>query len=176
MTAPPSILSLESDAFIAARPQGVPADEALRIYRDTYRTLRAPPSWAGFDLAPIGTVLDEGPTTKFTQRLPDGLETESVILPQEGRTGRLRRTLCVSSQVGCAMGCTFCETAQMGLMRQLTAAQIVGQWFAARTTFDVAIDNIVFMGMGEPMDNLDAVEPAPLFNPGASAAPEASLA
>ncbi|MFK7958950.1 MAG: 23S rRNA (adenine(2503)-C(2))-methyltransferase RlmN [Phycisphaerales bacterium] len=88
------------------------------------------------------------------------LETESVILPQRSRGHRDRISLCVSSQVGCAMGCGFCETAQMGRLRQLTPAEIVAQWFAARHEFGTPIDNIVFMGMGEPMDNLDAVLPA----------------
>jgi 23S rRNA (adenine2503-C2)-methyltransferase len=55
------------------------------------------------------------------------------------------------------MGCTFCETAQMGLMRNLSVAEIVAQWRAARFDLDIEIDNVVFMGMGEPMDNLDAV-------------------
>src|SRR5262249_42285389 len=73
--------------------------------------------------------------------------------------GAMTRTLCVSSQVGCAMGCTFCETAQMGLMSNLSASDIVAQWFAARFggVGSPDITNIVFMGMGEPMDNLDAV-------------------
>src|SRR5262249_11066398 len=60
-----------------------------------------------------------------------GLETESVIIPMRSKGG-LSHTLCVSSQVGCAMGCVFCETAQMGLLRSLTAAEIVAQWWAAR--------------------------------------------
>lgn len=85
------------------------------------------------------------------------LDIESVIIPMIGRTGRKTHTLCVSSQVGCAMGCGFCETAQMGLIRSLTAAEIVAQWWAARWIEGVEIDNIVFMGMGEPLDNTDAV-------------------
>jgi hypothetical protein len=73
---------------------------------------------------------------KAASRMPQSfdsfLETESVILPQHSRTGRVRNTLCVSSQIGCAMGCEFCETAQMGLMRNLSVEEIVAQWFAAR--------------------------------------------
>ena len=99
----------------------------------------------------------EGDTLKIIQALDDTLETEAVILPSTSRSGKTRNTLCVSSQIGCAMGCTFCETAQMGLMKNLTAAQIIAQWFAVRFELDITIDNIVFMGMGEPMDNLDAV-------------------
>lgn len=128
-------------------------------------------------VAPIGRVhpseCDEGRVLKFTQSVPGRraedprLETESVIIPMIGRKGRRTYTLCVSSQVGCAMGCVFCQTAQMGLVRSLTPAEIVGQWFAARHIVladpangmdpEAAITNIVFMGMGEPLDNLDNV-------------------
>ncbi|MCC6320857.1 MAG: 23S rRNA (adenine(2503)-C(2))-methyltransferase RlmN [Phycisphaerales bacterium] len=115
----------------------------------------------------------EGRVVKFALALqprPDKpgerLETESVVIPMIGKKRVLTHTLCVSSQVGCAMGCTFCQTAQMGLLRDLTTAEIVQQWFAARhlapnpqagtAGFDT-IRNVVFMGMGEPMDNLAAV-------------------
>jgi 23S rRNA (adenine2503-C2)-methyltransferase len=97
------------------------------------------------------------------------LDIESVVIPMIGKTGRKTHTLCVSSQIGCAMACQFCETAQMGLIRSLTAQEIVGQWWAATWLLEspasagesgpgrVSIDNIVFMGMGEPLDNFDAV-------------------
>jgi len=111
---------------------------------------------------------DEGNTIKFVQRLPnpehrladrgiDFDDIESVIIPMVGRSKRKTHTLCVSSQVGCALGCDFCETAQMGLIRSLTAAEIVAQWWAAKFIEGIHIDNIVFMGMGEPLDNLDEV-------------------
>ncbi len=110
----------------------------------------------------------EGTTIKFLQRLERGtvadrfpehvaLHVESVVIPMIGRGGARTHTLCVSSQVGCAMGCTFCETAQMGLVRSLTPSEIVGQWWAARHVLGAPIRNVVFMGMGEPLDNLDAV-------------------
>lgn len=113
-------------------------------------------------------IVDEGVTIKFVQRLPnpnhrladkgiDFDDIESVIIPMKGRSGRKTHTLCVSSQVGCAMGCDFCETAQMGLMRSLRADEIVQQWWTAEFVEGIHIDNIVFMGMGEPMDNLDEV-------------------
>ena len=113
-------------------------------------------------------IVDEGVTIKFVQRLPnpehrlsdhgiDFDDIESVIIPMLGRSGRTTHTLCVSSQVGCAMGCDFCETAQMGLMRSLRADEIVQQWWTAKFIEGYHIDNIVFMGMGEPMDNLDEV-------------------
>ncbi len=101
-------------------------------------------------------VVKDGMTTKFLLRMEDGLETESVILPIEGYK-KTRQTLCVSSQVGCAMGCEFCQTAQMGLLRNLSVAEIIAQWHAARHALGTPIDNIVFMGMGEPMENIDVV-------------------
>jgi len=100
---------------------------------------------------------------RLARELPE-LDIESVLIPMVGVRGRRTHTLCVSSQVGCALGCEFCETAQMGLVRSLTPAEIVGQWYAARFgevdgagAAPRAVKNIVFMGMGEPMDNLDAV-------------------
>lgn len=84
-------------------------------------------------------------------------DIESVLIPMIGRRGVKSHTLCVSSQVGCAMGCGFCETAQMGLVRSLTGAEIVGQWWAATHERGATVKNIVFMGMGEPMDNVEAV-------------------
>lgn len=95
-------------------------------------------------------------TTKLVFETDDGAAIESVLIP-----GPERATLCVSSQVGCAMGCRFCLTATMGLARHLGAAEIVGQLVQARRLFpDVWISNIVFMGMGEPLHNLDEVLPA----------------
>ncbi|MDX2115884.1 MAG: 23S rRNA (adenine(2503)-C(2))-methyltransferase RlmN [Planctomycetota bacterium] len=104
----------------------------------------------------------EGEVLKFLLEVPgrsEGeapLQTESVIIPMK-RRHETTLTLCVSSQVGCAMGCAFCETAQMGLMRSLDPSEIVAQWFAARHALGRPIRNIVFMGMGEPLDNLDNV-------------------
>lgn len=113
----------------------------------------------------------EGVLRKFTLRVPGperlvgsaggmvgGLvDVESVLIPMIGRKGDRTYTLCVSSQVGCAMGCGFCETAQMGLVRSLTAAEITAQWWTATHVLKQRVSNMVFMGMGEPMDNLDNV-------------------
>jgi len=90
---------------------------------------------------------------KFAFRLDDGAIIESVLIPEEERN-----TLCVSSQVGCAMGCSFCLTGTMGFQRNLTTAEIVNQVCAVRD-WSLAHDrgpltNIVFMGMGEPLANL----------------------
>jgi 23S rRNA (adenine2503-C2)-methyltransferase len=86
---------------------------------------------------------------------------EMVYIPEEGRS-----TLCISSQVGCAMDCSFCSTAQQGFNRNLTAAEIVGQVFLAQKELgfqagdDRLISNIVLMGMGEPLANFRNVVPA----------------
>lgn len=108
------------------------------------------------DLLPVFREQRDGELIKFVQQRPDGLEIESVIIPMSGRE-RTWKTLCVSSQVGCAMGCTFCETGQLGKLAQLSAGEIVGQVVAARRHFDADIRNVVFMGMGEPFDNFDEV-------------------
>ncbi|MCY0993861.1 23S rRNA (adenine(2503)-C(2))-methyltransferase RlmN [Nannocystis sp. ILAH1] len=95
-------------------------------------------------------------TSKLVFETDDGAAVESVLIP-----GPERATLCVSSQVGCAMNCQFCLTATMGLARNLSAAEIVDQLVIARRRFpDVWISNVVFMGMGEPLHNLDQVLPA----------------
>ncbi|MCF8066978.1 MAG: 23S rRNA (adenine(2503)-C(2))-methyltransferase RlmN [Desulfobacterales bacterium] len=95
---------------------------------------------------------EESGTRKFVTELTDGLEIESVIIPMHNY-----KTLCISSQAGCRMGCTFCETGNLGLHRNLTVEEIVGQIFNARFHFGENIRNIVFMGMGEPFDNFDNV-------------------
>ena len=81
---------------------------------------------------------------------PDGSRIESVLLFDDDR-----RTLCVSTQAGCAMGCVFCATGRLGLARNLTAGEIVDQVNLAGG--DARISNVVFMGMGEPLANYDAV-------------------
>jgi 23S rRNA (adenine2503-C2)-methyltransferase len=89
-------------------------------------------------------------TSKLGWRLPDGLVVESVVIPDRGH-----KTLCISSQVGCAMGCRFCHTARMGFRRHLVPSEIVGQVFAVLEHVGEReqLRNIVFMGMGEPLAN-----------------------
>ncbi|TYT74934.1 23S rRNA (adenine(2503)-C(2))-methyltransferase RlmN [Desulfobotulus mexicanus] len=89
---------------------------------------------------------------KFVTALDDGLRIESVILTMESH-----ETLCLSTQVGCRMGCAFCETGTMGLIRNLQPEEMVLQVMAARYQLQRPVRNVVYMGMGEPMDNLDAV-------------------
>lgn len=108
-----------------------------------------------FDLPEVVRQKREGAVVKFVSRLSDGCEIESVVVPMT-----TYKTLCVSSQVGCRMGCRFCETGRMGFTRNLTASEITGQLFAARFILGHDIKNIVFMGMGEPLDNFNAVTDA----------------
>ncbi|BBO70103.1 dual-specificity RNA methyltransferase RlmN [Desulfosarcina alkanivorans] len=107
---------------------------------------------SGLALSPGRLVhrVSDGGVVKFVTRLADDLDIESVVIPMFRRY-----TLCVSSQVGCRMGCRFCRTGKMGLLRNLTAAEIVGQVFTARHQLGVDVRNVVFMGMGEPLDNPD---------------------
>ena len=111
----------------------------------------------------------DGSTTKLLVRLQDGHLVEAVIMrygcvhlssfPEEKRAEKedagfrsnKRATLCVSSQIGCSMGCTFCATGTMGLLGNLWAGEILEQLYHANKV--ESIRNIVFMGMGEPLDN-----------------------
>ena len=97
--------------------------------------------------------VSEDGTEKFLLTLQDGRQIESVFIPDTPR-----QTFCISTQVGCAMGCTFCLTATMGLVRNLTPGEIVGQVRVLAGALDLrdARFNIVFMGMGEPLHNYDS--------------------
>jgi adenine C2-methylase RlmN of 23S rRNA A2503 and tRNA A37 len=109
------------------------------------------------------TTSRNGSTTKLLIELQDGHRVESVIIRYDKDSdkdvteggGESRITLCVSSQIGCQMGCTFCATGTMGLLGNLTGGEICEQLYHANTI--EKIDNIVFMGMGEPLSNYDSV-------------------
>jgi 23S rRNA (adenine2503-C2)-methyltransferase len=102
-------------------------------------------------------------TRKWLLRLADGNEVETVFIPEPGRG-----TLCISSQVGCTLTCSFCHTGTQAWVRNLTAAEIVGQVLMARDELgewptpsdDRQITNVVLMGMGEPLLNYDSVKTA----------------
>jgi len=97
-------------------------------------------------------------TVKFLLQLTDGALVETVLIPE-----RTHSTLCLSSQVGCAMGCTFCSTGQMGFVRNMTMGEILAQILIARHYLEdqgrdvTELKNLVFMGMGEPLLNLEAL-------------------
>jgi len=108
-------------------------------------------------LLDVKEVLPSGDgSRKFAFATDDGHIVESILMPEKDRN-----TLCISSQIGCRMGCRFCVTGKIGFKRNLTAAEIVNQVVTVkeylRKNEENRITNLVFMGMGEPMDNLDNV-------------------
>lgn len=105
--------------------------------------------------------LSKDGTRKFLLKLSDGQTIESVLIP-----ARDRLTQCISSQVGCAIGCTFCHTGTQGLKRNLTAGEVTGQflaltiWLKKNVDVESRITNIVYMGQGEPLHNYENVKNA----------------
>jgi 23S rRNA (adenine2503-C2)-methyltransferase len=105
-----------------------------------------------FSVPHRASMVEQDGVAKIVFTLGDGLLIEAVWLPLAGRS-----TLCISSQAGCRMGCTFCRTGSLGLQRNLLVEEIVGQVYSVRHGLGRTVDNIVFMGMGEPLDNFDTV-------------------
>ena len=122
-----------------------------KVLRNTIEEL-LPPA-----LTPVREVkADNDKTIKQLWQLTDGYLVESVLMHYRDRS-----TVCVSSQAGCAMGCTFCATGQVGFDRHLTIGEIVEQVVrAAQRSGERRVSNVVFMGMGEPLANFDQVWPA----------------
>jgi 23S rRNA (adenine2503-C2)-methyltransferase len=115
-----------------------------------------------FDLPAVDTVQESSDkTVKFLFKLLDGQKVETVLIPFKNKY-----TICLSSQVGCAMKCSFCHTGLQGLSRNLKTEEIIGQftgaqkWLSQNRPEDDKILNIVFMGQGEPLHNFDAVKTA----------------
>lgn len=113
--------------------------------------------WLSFKQVEVFTSAADG-TKKALVTLEDGMQVESVYMPN----ARGSRTICVSSQVGCAMACTFCATGSMGLTRDLTTDEIVDQirFWKFQEPGGEPITNVVFMGMGEPLANYEPVKAA----------------
>ena len=160
--------------------EGLPAFAAGQIYNWIYKHYQFDPDkWSNiskkakyyllenFELK-LPKIVWEGHssdgTRKFLLAMEDGNTIESVVIEAPGRL-----TLCASSQVGCAIGCTFCHTGTMGLTRHLDPSEIVGQylvvsnWLRENTNPDAKLTNIVFMGQGEPLHNFDHVKTATLI-------------
>lgn len=95
---------------------------------------------------------DHDRTTKFLYELQDGHIVEGVLMSYKHGY-----SICISTQVGCKMGCTFCASAIGGIERNLTAGEIIGQLYAVEREMDVKISNVVLMGSGEPLDNYNEV-------------------
>jgi 23S rRNA (adenine2503-C2)-methyltransferase len=108
--------------------------------------------------------LSKDGTRKFLVKMSDGQTVEAVAIP-----ARDRLTLCVSSQVGCAVGCTFCHTATQGLKRHLKPSEVVGQfmavqqWLWSNVSAEEKLTNIVYMGQGEPLHNFENMKKATLI-------------
>ncbi len=94
-----------------------------------------------------------GSSKKYLIKFPDGGTIESVLISYKNR-----KTLCLSSQIGCRMGCVYCETSGLGFTRNLTSGEIISQILTVENDTGMGITNIVFMGMGEPLDNIEEVE------------------
>jgi len=149
---------------------GQPAFRARQVWEWLYRHFAADPAemtslpatlrqrLAAETTLSIGDIVlrqnsRDGQTTKVLFRMGDGQFIETVLMAYEKR-----RTLCISTQAGCAMGCVFCATGQMGFMRHLSVGEIVGQvtYFARELAVrGEHVTNIVMMGMGEPLHNYD---------------------
>jgi len=156
---------LEAAALSVGRGSGLAAEIYRRLFREGIFTpethglgAEAVAAFhANFRLTPLRVVrvaeeqTEAGITAKAVLATHDGYEIECVRIPMHGDD----QTLCLSSQVGCRMGCGFCETARLGLIRNLTAAEIVAQVFTARFVLGWNPRNLVFMGMGEALDNAD---------------------
>lgn len=167
--------------------QGANPIHSVALFKETYKKLNLSPHRSGFfpkasrpafaesfRMEPLLSLAGEqrspaDGSVKFQWALRDGEQIESVLMPETGRI-----TLCLSSQVGCRQGCVFCHTGRMGLIRNLSAAEIVAQvwqanlWLGANPAWlkerglrtGQTVSNLVFMGMGEPLDNLAALSAA----------------
>jgi 23S rRNA (adenine2503-C2)-methyltransferase len=175
----PGVSGASSDALAAwATERGLPAYRARQVLAAVWRgraasfadvlTLPAPvrdqlAETFRFDTMAETEVrtTDGGLTEKAVHRLSDGLLIESVLMHFPARLGaRERHTLCISAQAGCAVGCPFCATGELGMERDLETAEIIDQVRHAQRRLaadDRHLTTVVFMGMGEPLMNLDRV-------------------
>jgi 23S rRNA (adenine2503-C2)-methyltransferase len=171
---PPSAWALLPEDLAAQGCPGRPEHVFARLQRvrtwrpDSLFLSREIRAWleARTDLA-LPEIVERHPSadgsTKLVLGLSDGRRVEAVHMPRGVRGKDLRVTYCISSQVGCALGCTFCATGAMGIVRNLTAGEIVGQVLALMHHLGPPLGEsicLVFMGMGEPLHNLDHVHRA----------------
>jgi len=119
--------------------------KGVRAWLHEHAEMRVPEILLGYE--------SEDGTRKWLLPLDQSNSVETVLIPESGRV-----TLCVSSQVGCALDCTFCATGQQGFNRNLRTAEIVAQlWRVSRLESNQRVSNVVFMGMGEPLANFESV-------------------
>jgi 23S rRNA (adenine2503-C2)-methyltransferase len=146
--------------FSAIQAKGVTDISAITTLSKPLRAKLIEEGYHISSLQVVEKLTDPDGTVKYIFGLSDGSRVESVLLFDDDR-----RTLCVSTQVGCGMGCVFCATGRLGLARNLTAGEIVDQvnlvardssLVTRETRAESRVTNVVFMGMGEPMANYDA--------------------
>ncbi len=173
---PANILGLTRPAFEALAGGGGRSRALGRLYRLAFAEGRFEPASetvgraaaaalaasVSLRLPEVERVVEEegpfGTTAKALLRLDDGERVECVRIPVARRgPDPGPDTLCVSSQAGCRMGCVFCESGRRGFARDLRPEEIVGQYAAARLTLGWDVGQIVFMGMGEPLDNFEGL-------------------
>ena len=155
----------ELDSLVVSLDE--PAYRARQLYEGLYRQRRPLDELTNIPRVLLARLADELPlaftvdtmqladddtTAKWLWRAVDGAQIETVLMRYSARA-----TVCVSSQAGCAMGCTFCATGQAGFERQLSAGEIVEQVLRAQHASPQRVSNVVFMGMGEPLANTEAV-------------------
>ena len=129
--------------ILPEKMSNLPAD-FRQLLRSRFRSLA---------LTPVETQRSADGTCKILSKLPDGQFLETVMIPAQNR-----RTVCVSTQVGCAYGCAFCASGQFGLKRNLSTGEIIQQiLLAERELSGGRVTNVVFMGMGEPLSNYENV-------------------
>lgn len=173
----PSLYGLTLEELrVLFKGQGLPTFSADQVFHWIYKRLESDPTaWSNvsgkvkqflqenYDLELPKIVwngLSKDGTRKFLVAMADQKTVETVAIPAKNH----RLTLCISSQVGCAIGCTFCHTGTMGLTRHLSAGEIVGQfvvvsrWLKERVSEETRLTNIVYMGQGEPLHNFDNVK------------------
>ncbi len=139
------------DLWKAMWKDGAHTFEEMTRFAPKFRTLFAKHGYLA-KLEPALVLKSKDGSRKFLWKLEDGKTIESVLIPDDGRV-----TLCLSSQVGCAMACTFCLTGDLGLIRQLKPSEIALQVLQIDQLLEREdrITNLVYMGMGEPVHNLD---------------------
>ncbi|MFN8523584.1 MAG: 23S rRNA (adenine(2503)-C(2))-methyltransferase RlmN [Chloroflexota bacterium] len=173
-TALPLGLDLDAQGWVEALAQrGLPAYRARQVFDALHRRRladwsdlselpRAARDWLGEHYRPISGALvtqavSRDGTRKRLVRLADGQDVETVAIPSRSPAGSSRLSVCVSTQAGCAMACTFCATGDMGLARNLSHGEIVDQVYGfGRDRPEAAPTHVVFMGMGEPLANYAA--------------------
>jgi 23S rRNA (adenine2503-C2)-methyltransferase len=131
------------EGFPTSRPVPRVVEEAVETF-----TMRTP-----LEIVERATDPSDG-FVKYLFRLPDGALAEAVRIPLEAPE---KFTVCISSQAGCAMGCSFCATGRLGLIRNLEPWEIVAQWIAVRDEAPGVVTGALFQGQGEPLHNYDAV-------------------